>query len=95
MQVRNLELLKLRFGESNLHFCEVMVKDIADSKRINTYVHTKLAQEKAAVRIIIVRILYSLLRWNGACNNTKIQLKLPSVISRVYNYVYACDDFMY
>ena len=49
IQVRNLELLKLRFGESNLHFCEVMVKDIADSKRINTYVHTKLAQEKEAV----------------------------------------------
>lgn len=30
-----MELLKLRFGEENLQFCEVMIKDIVDSKRIN------------------------------------------------------------
>ena len=35
-EVRTLELLKLRFGESSMHSCEVMVKDIADSKRVNT-----------------------------------------------------------
>ena len=35
-EVRTLELLKLRFGESSMHACEVMVKDIADSKRVNT-----------------------------------------------------------
>ncbi|XP_030745071.1 anaphase-promoting complex subunit 2 [Sitophilus oryzae] len=34
-EIRYLELLKLRFGDSQLHFCEVMLKDIADSKRIN------------------------------------------------------------
>jgi anaphase-promoting complex subunit 2 len=31
--VRTLELLKLRFGEGALHAAEVMLKDIADSKR--------------------------------------------------------------
>lgn len=31
-----LELLKLRFGEHNLHKCEVMLKDMRDSKRLNT-----------------------------------------------------------
>ena len=41
-QVRNLELLKLRFGENNLHFCEVMIKDIADSKRINAHISSQL-----------------------------------------------------
>jgi anaphase-promoting complex subunit 2 len=30
-----LELLKLRFGESSLHKCEVMLKDVRDSKRLN------------------------------------------------------------
>merc|ERR1711894_421934 len=30
------ELLKLRFGEAPLHQCEVMLKDIGDSKRINS-----------------------------------------------------------
>ena len=27
--------IKQRFGESPLHFCEVMLKDVGDSKRIN------------------------------------------------------------
>lgn len=30
-----MELLKLRFGEAPMHFCEVMLKDMADSRRIN------------------------------------------------------------
>lgn len=34
-EIRNLELLKLRFGESAMQQCEVMLKDISDSKRIN------------------------------------------------------------
>ncbi|XP_028171394.1 anaphase-promoting complex subunit 2 [Ostrinia nubilalis] len=38
-EIRYLELLKVRFGESQLHFCEVMLKDISDSKRINALVH--------------------------------------------------------
>ena len=38
-EIRNLELLKLRFGEAPLHQCEVMLKDISDSKRINTLLH--------------------------------------------------------
>ena len=40
-QLRNLELLKLRFGESSLHFCDVMLKDIADSRRSNTHIHAR------------------------------------------------------
>ncbi|XP_013170834.1 PREDICTED: anaphase-promoting complex subunit 2 [Papilio xuthus] len=38
-EIRYLELLKLRFGESQLHFCEVMLKDIYDSKRLNALIH--------------------------------------------------------
>ena len=39
-EIRQLELLKLRFGEIPLHQCEVMLKDIGDSKRINSLLHT-------------------------------------------------------
>ena len=39
-EIRSLELLKLRFGEIPLHQCEVMLKDIGDSKRINSLLHT-------------------------------------------------------
>uniref|UniRef100_UPI00358E4051 anaphase-promoting complex subunit 2 isoform X2 n=1 Tax=Myxine glutinosa TaxID=7769 RepID=UPI00358E4051 len=38
-EVRNLELLKLRFGEAVMHRCEVMLKDVADSRRINSNIH--------------------------------------------------------
>jgi len=33
-EIRTLELLKIRFGEACLHNCEIMLKDLADSKRI-------------------------------------------------------------
>lgn len=38
-EIRYMELLKLRFGEAQLHYCEVMLKDVADSKRINSLIH--------------------------------------------------------
>ncbi|KAJ1652782.1 Anaphase-promoting complex subunit 2 [Dispira simplex] len=44
--VRNLELLKIRFGETSLSSCEVMLKDIGDSRRINQYIHEALASEQ-------------------------------------------------
>jgi len=40
-EIRYLELLKLRFGETPLHQCEVMLKDIGDSKRINSHLHSQ------------------------------------------------------
>nr|CAD7193888.1 unnamed protein product [Timema douglasi] len=41
-ELRYLELLKLRFGEGHLHYCEVMLKDIYDSKRINGHLTSDL-----------------------------------------------------
>uniref|UniRef100_A0A3Q2DNY0 Anaphase promoting complex subunit 2 n=1 Tax=Cyprinodon variegatus TaxID=28743 RepID=A0A3Q2DNY0_CYPVA len=48
-EIRNVELLKLRFGESHMHYCEVMLKDMADSRRINSHIReeeSKLSQEE-------------------------------------------------
>ena len=45
-EIRYLELLKLRFGESQLHFCEVMLKDVADSRRINHRIDELINQAK-------------------------------------------------
>ena len=44
-EIRNLELLKLRFGDSNLFACEAMLKDIGESKRINTNILEQLRQK--------------------------------------------------
>ncbi|KAG7391471.1 Anaphase-promoting complex subunit 2 [Phytophthora boehmeriae] len=48
--VQTLELLKLRFGEDSLQQCEIMVRDIEDSKRLNINARSVLETpaEKAA-----------------------------------------------
>ncbi len=33
-ELKNLENLKKRFGEANLHTCDVMLKDIKESDRV-------------------------------------------------------------
>ncbi|KAG7451564.1 uncharacterized protein BT62DRAFT_883756 [Guyanagaster necrorhizus] len=40
---RNIEILKIRFGESALQVCEVMLKDMTDSKRIDGHVQSQMA----------------------------------------------------
>lgn len=34
-EVKNLELLKLRFGDALLHHCEIMLRDVEGSTRLN------------------------------------------------------------
>ena len=46
-EIRNLELLKLRFGEASLHQVEVMLKDISDSKRINALLQNEATENTA------------------------------------------------
>ncbi|TFK95789.1 ubiquitin-protein ligase [Pterulicium gracile] len=38
---RNIEILKIRFGEAALQVCEVMLRDMTDSKRIDQHVQTQ------------------------------------------------------
>ena len=52
----------MRFGDENLHFCDVMIKDIADSKRINARIMDDFKKEG----IIAVRLL-------GLCRGTDIE----------------------
>jgi anaphase-promoting complex subunit 2 len=46
-QIRNVEILKRRFGENALQGCEVMLKDLADSKRADQNVHTVAEQVRS------------------------------------------------
>ncbi|KAL7414537.1 hypothetical protein BDY24DRAFT_360993 [Mrakia frigida] len=41
-EIRTVEILKLRFGETALQVCEVMLKDLADSKRIDGHVNSEI-----------------------------------------------------
>eukprot|EP00891_Asterochloris_glomerata_P007911 jgi/Astpho2/7911/Aster-06390 len=49
-EIRTLELLKLRFGDTNLNNCEVMLKDLADSKRLNASIKALAPEPGAASR---------------------------------------------
>ena len=44
-EVHNLELLKLRFGETSMRQCEIMIKDIGDSKRIAANIHSSITEK--------------------------------------------------
>lgn len=54
-EIRYLELLKLRFGDSQLHYCEVVLKDVQDSKRINQHIKQDSSYvENASLSAMIV-----------------------------------------
>jgi hypothetical protein len=40
-QRRNIEILKVRFGETALQVCEVMLKDMTDSRRTDDHVQSQ------------------------------------------------------
>ncbi|SCV70983.1 BQ2448_3745 [Microbotryum intermedium] len=40
-EIKNVEVLKLRFGEASLQGCEVMIRDLQDSKAIDVAVHER------------------------------------------------------
>ena len=43
IQRRNIEILKIRFGEAALQVCEVMLRDMTDSRRIDQHVQQQKA----------------------------------------------------
>ncbi|KAK4026154.1 hypothetical protein OUZ56_015173 [Daphnia magna] len=57
-EIRNLEFLKIRFGETELHNCEVMLKDVADSKRINTHLQSVAHKPDFPISAMIISAQY-------------------------------------
>jgi hypothetical protein len=40
-ETRNIEMIKTRFGEANIQSCDVMLKDIIESKRVDRLIHNR------------------------------------------------------
>lgn len=74
-EIRNLELLKLRFGDSVLHNCEVMLKDISDSKRIDAHIHGDATYAAAEKPFEISSLILSNQFWPTFKNDT---IELPA-----------------
>ncbi|XDV20024.1 hypothetical protein PO909_025408 [Leuciscus waleckii] len=80
-EIRNVELLKLRFGESHMHYCEVMLKDVADSRRINTNIRdeeSRLPVEEQSTLLLSAMIISSEF-WPQLKEE---KLELPAVASK-------------
>ncbi|OCF34155.1 anaphase-promoting complex subunit 2 [Kwoniella heveanensis BCC8398] len=54
-EIRTIELLKLRFGETALSGCDVMLKDMADSKRIDDHVQGDI---KSSVHPLVISRMF-------------------------------------
>jgi anaphase-promoting complex subunit 2 len=52
--VHTLELLKIRFGDSCMRNCEVMIKDMDDSKRTNANIHSTLRNAASVVDVAMI-----------------------------------------
>ncbi|KAK7578045.1 hypothetical protein V9T40_010250 [Parthenolecanium corni] len=77
-EIRNLELLKLRFGDSELHKCEVMLKDIHDSVRIGTHLQSDSSYGIQDLEFSVRGMFLSAQFWPPFKDNT---LKLPTVVT--------------
>ncbi|KAK9249540.1 hypothetical protein V1506DRAFT_450599 [Lipomyces tetrasporus] len=83
-EMMHLELLKLLFGESDLHNSDVMVKDILESKRVDSNIHdpTTVAPGTYPVAGIVHASMLSRLFWPAFRDE---DLVLPPVIEEQLN----------
>ena len=82
--ITQLELLKIRFGETSLISSEVMLRDLESSKRINTQVQTELikkANSQESPPIEMDALLLSSEYW-PTHEHAGLKFKLPGVIAQ-------------
>jgi anaphase-promoting complex subunit 2 len=85
--VHTLELLKLRFGEQSMRHCEVMVKDIDDSKRTNAQIKEEL-RDSVVDSVIVSHIFWPKLQKERLQHHPRLQTPLDEynrVFSRLKN----------
>lgn len=89
-EIRHLELLKRRFGENQLHYCEVMLKDVYDSKRIDGNIHSDTSYNLQRELFPTSALILSAQFWPPFKEDWK--LKLPSIVQNQLNkYVKAFE----
>jgi len=81
-EVHNLELLKLRFGENSMRQCEIMIKDMDDSKRIIANIHStmksKTRKDPVVQAAIVSHIFWPPLQKDQLRNHPRIQAMIDS-----------------
>jgi anaphase-promoting complex subunit 2 len=59
-QRRNIEILKIRFGEAALQVCEVMLKDMTDSRRVDEHVQAQNSVRFSSPSFAIIELFFLL-----------------------------------
>ncbi|XP_042881814.1 anaphase-promoting complex subunit 2-like [Penaeus japonicus] len=91
-EIRYLEHLKVRFGETLalLHKCEVMVKDVADSKRINTSINSDENPHREKQKFPVSAMILSTQFWPSFKEE---RLQVPDEVTKeLENYTEAFQD---
>jgi hypothetical protein len=66
-ETRNIEMIKTRFGEANIQSCDVMLKDIIESKRVDRLIHNRAENVTPRPH---VSLLFSWMLMSEACAST-------------------------
>ncbi|KAI9048197.1 hypothetical protein LZ554_007992 [Drepanopeziza brunnea f. sp. 'monogermtubi'] len=85
-EVKVLELLKTRFGEAPLQACEVMLKDIQDSQRVDNYIRKTQNLEPSDIEISVAQQKRASSKSNGPIN-PEGQLK-PSLHAKILSRLF-------
>lgn len=96
-EVQNLELLMLRFGEVSMRKCDIMVKDIGDSKRISNNINSTIQMKKLNITkspdnetivdaAIISHIFWPTLQKQDIRFHPRIQVKLDEFSEEYHKY---------
>ncbi|XP_048265921.1 anaphase-promoting complex subunit 2 isoform X2 [Bombus terrestris] len=89
-EIRHLELLKRRFGDNQLHYCEVMLKDVYDSKRIDGHIQSDASYTLEKEHFPTSALILSAQFWPPFKENWK--LELPKIVQDQLNkYVKAFE----
>ncbi|KAL2734441.1 anaphase-promoting complex subunit 2 isoform X2 [Vespula squamosa] len=89
-EIRHLELLKRRFGENQLHYCEVMLKDVYDSKRIDGNIQSDTSYSLEKEHFPTSALILSAQFWPPFKEDWK--LELPKIVQDQLNkYVKAFE----
>eukprot|EP01041_Mallomonas_annulata_P004911 gene4911-9792_t len=84
-EVANLELLKLRFGDESLHSCEVMLRDLEASKRVNTAVMSDIGRRTPKETLPVDCLLISDNYWPTLRNTDPLNLH-PAAAAIITRY---------
>lgn len=81
-ELRNVDVLKSRFGEASMQGCEVMMKDMKDSKRLDAQLRSSSSSSSVMASNPLHATIVSRLFWPAF---QRQQLKLPGQLARIQN----------